>query len=111
MIGVPASLRLGPLAVETEQRVRCIGVAPMERALAQARTLGHVWFILVGYEPYYARVGFSKLPAGSIRFPGPVDPARILGLSLQPGAAPELSRDVRRPQLDQAVGAGGAGGS
>jgi predicted N-acetyltransferase YhbS len=109
MIGSQAALMLGPLAVETDQRGRGIGVALMERGLAEARRRGHAFVILVGDEPYYARVGFAKLPPGSIRFPGPVDPSRILGLALQPGAALDLSGELRRARIDDAVCADGAG--
>ena len=109
MIGGHAALMLGPLAVESDQRGRGIGVALMERALEEARSRGHEAVILVGDEPYYARVGFSKLAPGRIRFPGPVDQSRILGLSLKPGAALNLSGEIRRARLDDAVCADGAG--
>lgn len=109
MIGGHAALMLGPLAVESDQRGRGIGVALMERALEEARGGDFDAVILVGDEPYYARVGFSKLPPGRIRFPGPVDPSRILGLSLKPGAALNLSGEVRRARLDDPVCADGAG--
>ena len=108
-IGERRALMLGPLAVETDQRGRGIGVALMERGVEEARTRGHEAVILVGDEPYYARVGFSKLSPGRIRFPGPVDPSRILGLALKPGALSDLSGDVRRARLDTAVCADGAG--
>ena len=64
--------------------------------------------ILVGDEPYYARVGFAKLPPGRIVFPGPVDRARVLGLSLKPDALAGLSGDVRRARIDDPVCADGA---
>jgi len=108
-IGGHGALMLGPLAVQADQRGRGIGVALMERALGEARARGHEVVILVGDEPYYARVGFAKLPPGRIRFPGPVDPSRILGLSLKSGAALNLSGEVRRARLDEAVCADGAG--
>jgi predicted N-acetyltransferase YhbS len=108
MIGAQPALMLGPLAVETDQRGRGIGVALMERGIEEARKLGHASVILIGDEPYYARVGFSKVAAGSVRFPGPVDPARILGLALQPGAALDLSGELRRARIDDAVCADGA---
>ena len=66
-IGGTTALMLGPLAVNAGQRGRGIGVALMERALDEARRLGHAVVILVGDEPYYARVGFSRLPPGRIR--------------------------------------------
>jgi predicted N-acetyltransferase YhbS len=109
MIGGHTALMLGPLAVEAKERGRGIGVALMERALDEARRRGHEVVILVGDEPYYARVGFSKLPPGRIRFPGPVDESRILGLSLKSGAALTLTGELRRAQLDDPVCADGAG--
>ena len=65
--------------------------------------------ILVGDEPYYAKVGFSRLPPGRVKFPGPVDQNRILGLSLKAGEILNLSGEVRRAQIDDAVCANGAG--
>lgn len=109
MIGGHRALMLGPLAVQAHLRGRGIGVALMERGLNEARKQGHEVAILVGDEPYYARVGFAKLPPGRIRFPGPVDPSRLLGLSLKPGAALTLSGEVRRARLDESVSADGAG--
>jgi len=109
LIGGHKALMLGPLAVQSDQRGRGIGVSLMEHALAEARRLGHDVVILVGDEPYYARVGFAKLPPGRIRFPGPVDPSRILCLSLKAGAALNLSGEVRRAGLNEANCADGAG--
>jgi predicted N-acetyltransferase YhbS len=42
--------------------------------------------VLVGDEPYYARVGFKRAPPGRVILPGPVDPQRLLYCELQPGA-------------------------
>jgi predicted N-acetyltransferase YhbS len=107
-IGGHKVLMLGPLAVTQEQRGRGIGVALMERALDEARAQGYDAVILVGDEPYYARVGFSKLPPGRVTLPGPVDPSRVLGLSLKAGAALNLSGKVRRSTLDEPICADGA---
>jgi predicted N-acetyltransferase YhbS len=107
-IGGHKVLMLGPLAVEAEQRGRGIGVALMERGLDEARAQGYDAVILVGDEPYYARVGFSKLPPGRVTLPGPVDPSRVLGLSLKAGAALNLTGKVRRSVLDESVCADGA---
>ena len=109
MIGGHLALMLGPLAVEARQRGRGVGVALMERGLEAARAAGFEVVILVGDEPYYTRVGFSKLPPGRVRFPGPVDPSRILGLSLKSGAALTLTGEVRRARLDDPHCADGAG--
>ncbi|MGH6872242.1 MAG: GNAT family N-acetyltransferase [Rhizomicrobium sp.] len=103
------ALLLGPLAVETAQRGRGIGVALMETGIAAARGAGWPAIVLVGDEPYYARVGFAKLAPGRVRFPGPVDQSRILGLSLTPGALLTLTGEIRRPHLDDVVCAAGAG--
>lgn len=109
IIGGHKALMLGPLAVQSDQRGRGIGVALMERALGEALKLGHEVVILVGDEPYYARVGFAKLPPGRIRFPGPVDQSRILGLSLKSGELLNLSGEVRRAALTESNCADGAG--
>lgn len=107
-VGAEKTLLLGPLAVQSHQRGRGIGIALMNKGVEDARTLGYGAIILVGDEPYYARVGFTRLPPGRIRFPGPVDRARILGLSLKPNALVTLSGDVRRAHIDHPVCADGA---
>jgi predicted N-acetyltransferase YhbS len=104
-IGGEPSLLLGPLAVEPELRGKGIGISLMQRGIEQARTLGFATMILVGDEPYYARVGFSKLPRGRVHMPGPVDPERLLGLALKSGALDALSGDVKRARIDRAVSA------
>ena len=107
-VGVERALLLGPLAVESQERGRGIGVALMEKGLAAARAAGWPCIVLVGDEPYYARVGFARLPPGRVKFPGPVDRSRILGLSLQPNVLLTLSGELRRARLDEAVCADGA---
>jgi predicted N-acetyltransferase YhbS len=108
LIGNDPALMLGPLAVEADLRGKGIGVALMEKGIAAARALGHNAVILIGDEPYYARVGFSRLPTGRVQFPGPVDVSRILGLSLTPNALLPLHGPVRRAKLDHPVCADGA---
>ena len=74
----------------------------MQHALAKAKALGHSFVILIGDEPYYARVGFQKTERGSIQLPGPVDPARILiadltdDLKEQPKGRVTVPRDTNR---------------
>lgn len=108
VIGPERALLLGPLAVEIEQRGRGIGIALMKRGVEGARSLGHRAIILVGDAPYYARAGFAPVPPGKIKFPGPVDSARILGLALIEGTLDSLGGDVRRPRIDDPVCADGA---
>lgn len=102
-IGMEPSLLLGPLAVQPALRGRGIGIALMKHAIAAARTFGHSSIVLVGDEPYYVRVGFARLPPGRVKFPGPVDPARVLGMSLQHNVMLTLKGEVRRAALDHPV--------
>lgn len=123
VIGETPALMLGPLAVQSDQRGRGIGIALMVRGLEEAKALGHRYVILVGDLPYYARVGFQQIPfaarkegegantppSSRIRFPGPVDPARILGIALHADDKIDaLEGDVRRARIDDSVCADGA---
>jgi predicted N-acetyltransferase YhbS len=108
IVGSGKALLLGPLAVDAERRGQGIGIALMARGLDEARLRGHRAVILVGDLPYYARVGFRALERGAIKFPGPVDSARILGLALVDGALESLAGEVRRARLDEPVCANGA---
>ena len=51
---------------------------------------------------------FVKLPPGRLRFPGPVDIDRLLGLALVAGALDTLSGPIRRAQIDEPRCADGA---
>jgi predicted N-acetyltransferase YhbS len=82
-IGQTPALLLGPLTVEPPFRERGIGQALLERALKEAKAKGHRLMVLVGDEPYYAKVGFKKIPKGVATMPGPVDPQRLLVAELQ----------------------------
>ena len=99
------SLLLGPLAVKPELRGQGIGIQLMQTGLTAARRIGQETVILVGDEPYYARVGFARLKRGQVRFPGPVDQNRVLGLALKDGALESLSGEVERARIDVAVSA------
>lgn len=93
--GLPALL-LGPLAVDPEHQGRGFGIELMRRGLETARAMGHARVILVGDEPYYARVGFSRAKAVGLALPGPVDERRLLGLELVPGSMAGVSGMVHR---------------
>ncbi len=107
-VGGHEELLLGPLAVRGDQRGRGIGIALMQAGIDAARRGPWRGILLVGDEPYYAKVGFSRLPPGRVRFPGPVDQDRILGLSLKGGEMLSLSGQVRRAAIDDPVCADGA---
>lgn len=94
--GVPALL-LGPLAVHPERQNLGIGLALMREGLARAKAMGHRLVLLVGDEPYYARVGFQRLPEGLIGLPGPVDPRRFLYVELVEGALEGVSGMAMAP--------------
>ncbi|MBE7202995.1 MAG: N-acetyltransferase, partial [Parafilimonas terrae] len=83
--GCQPVLLLGPLAVAARHRSLGLGGALMRHGLARAKKFGHEAVILVGDAPYYGRFGFTRLPEGKLRMPGPVDPARFVGLDLVPG--------------------------
>jgi predicted N-acetyltransferase YhbS len=108
-VGSHEELLLGPLAVQGDQRGRGIGIALMQAGIAAAQRGSWRAILLVGDEPYYNKVGFSRLPPGRVKFPGPVDQNRILGLSLKAGELLNLAGEVRRAQIDERVCAVGAG--
>jgi predicted N-acetyltransferase YhbS len=94
-IGGTPALLLGPLIVEPVFRSQGIGEALVARSLAAAKAAGWTLVILVGDEPYYARAGFQRVPAGRIVLPGPVDPARLLYCELEPGALDAAEGEAR----------------
>ena len=96
-IGGEAALMLGPIAIVADRQGQGIALALMQTTLAEAKRLGHRAVILVGDEPYYGRAGFKRIqPAGRITMPGPVDYARLLGLSLVEGALEAMKGEVRK---------------
>lgn len=108
-VGGHEELLLGPLAVRGDQRGRGIGIALMQAGIEAARPGPWRGILLVGDEHYYAKVGFSRMPPGRVRFPGPVDEKRILGLSLKGGEMVTLSGQIRRAAIDEPNCADSAG--
>ena len=102
LVGADEALLLGPLAVKSELRGRGIGIALMRHGIESARATGFAAILLVGDEAYYARAGFKRI--GGVKFPGPVDRSRILGLSLKSDVAGAISR----ARIDDPVCADGA---
>lgn len=94
-IGGDAALMLGPIAIVADRQGQGIALALMQTSLAEAKRLGHRAVVLVGDEPYYARAGFARIkPPGRITMPGPVDLARLLGLSLAEGALEGMKGEI-----------------
>jgi predicted N-acetyltransferase YhbS len=94
-IGGASALLLGPLIVEPVFRSQGIGEALVTRSLEAAKAAGWKLVILVGDEPYYARMGFKPTPPGQILLPGPVDLARLLYCELEPGALATACGEAR----------------
>lgn len=76
----PGHWLLGPLAIRPDLAGRSIGRALVRAALASLTQTGspEATVILVGDLKYYGPLGFSPLPPGTVRLPGPADPARLL---------------------------------
>src|SRR5438270_10130762 len=68
--GVPVTF-LGPFAVEQGERNAGFGARMIERACEAARAAGESHVLLVGDEPYFARVGFSTAGGRDVVMPGP----------------------------------------
>jgi predicted N-acetyltransferase YhbS len=94
-IGDAPALMLGPLIVEPVFRSQGIGEALVKTSLEAAKAAGWKLVILVGDEPYYARMGFQRAPKDRISLPGPVDPDRLLYCELEPGALAVASGAAR----------------
>ncbi len=93
--GAAPALLLGPLTVDPAFRSRGVARVLMANGLEAARAAGHRLVLLVGDEAYYRRYGFKPVPPGRLAMPGPVDPARLLLLELEPGAFEGVSGPVR----------------
>jgi predicted N-acetyltransferase YhbS len=102
LVGADKALLLGPLAVKSQLRGQGIGVALMRHGIEQARLTDFAAILLVGDEAYYARAGFRRVDG--VKFPGPVDRSRILGLALKK----DVGGDIRRARIDDPVCADGA---
>jgi predicted N-acetyltransferase YhbS len=98
---VPALL-LGPVAVAPEDRGKGYARALIWDGLKRARALGYRIVLLVGDEPYYSQFGFRRDLATRLELPGPVDPARFLGLELEPGALEGIQGLLQRAGPDEA---------
>jgi predicted N-acetyltransferase YhbS len=92
-IGAVPALLLGPFAVDTAERSAGIGAALIRRACDAAAQAGHAVVLLVGDMAYFGELGFTQVRG--VILPGPVDPLRVLGRALIPGALDGLEGAVR----------------
>ena len=74
--GEGRALLLGPLAVRPDHKNLGIGKRLVRIAVEAAEKAGAPAVILVGDEPYYGPLGFTRVPRGQISMPRPVDLAR-----------------------------------
>lgn len=98
-VALPArgrALLLGPIAVQPALSGQGFGRALIRHGIARARAEGWPAILLVGDEPYYGPLGFSREAAEKLRLPGPVDEARFLALALIPGALDGIEGTVGR---------------
>jgi len=94
-IGGRIGLLLGPLVVDPRFKNLGYGKALLRRGVDAARDARWRFVLLVGDEPYYGPFGFRPVAAGSVRMPGPVDPARLLVCELVEGEGARLAGLVR----------------
>jgi predicted N-acetyltransferase YhbS len=86
---------LGPLAVRPSHKNRGIGRELVRIAVEAARRKGSQAVILVGDAAYYQPLGFEPVSYGGLDFPGPVDPARVLAVSMADGVHARLRGAIR----------------
>lgn len=94
VVGGARTLLLGPVAVHPTAQGEGLGGALIRDSLEQARQDGWPRVLLVGDAPYYKRFGF--VPRPGVMMPPPTNPARVLGLALQPGAWSGVQGKVTR---------------
>lgn len=104
--GAGSALLLGPLAVRPDFKNQGIGRKLVAISLDAARVAGAELLVLVGDEPYYAPLGFTRIPKGQISMPRPVDLNRLLAAELVEGALERFRGEVMH--ADKASGMVGA---
>jgi len=86
---------LGPLMTDPQFRKQGAGRALVRHVCELALQGDGIDFVLlVGDFAYYAPLGFARTVPSAIRFPSPVDPARVLVHSPDPQMAETLAGDV-----------------
>jgi len=89
--GEGQALMLGPLAVRPAYKNLGIGRRLVAMALESAAKAGAAAVVLVGDEPYYGPLGFTRIPRGQVTMPRPVDYDRVLAHEIAPGAVAALA--------------------
>lgn len=89
---------LGPLAVDPDARREGLGLALAREAVAACRAAGGGGIVLVGAEPFFRPLGFTRVPEGRLALPGPTDAARLLWLEISPGGLDSASGGLGAPK-------------
>ncbi len=89
---------LGPLAVDPAVQSGGLGAALTRECVTACRSAGGGGIVLVGASAFFAPLGFAPVPAGRVRLPGPVDPARLLWCELRPGGLAKVEGVVGAPR-------------
>lgn len=86
---------LGPLATHPNYRKRGAGKLLCREVVSLALARGEGQFVLlVGDRDYYMPLGFEETTLNAIRFPGPVDPARVLAYAPDATLAKRLAGPI-----------------
>ncbi len=96
VVGDEEGLLLGPIAVDPAFRGQGLGAALVLAAVEAARGAEGTFVVLVGDEPFFGPLGFSRHLAANIALPGPVDPDRMMALRLSGPVGAPLAGVVRR---------------
>jgi predicted N-acetyltransferase YhbS len=97
--GEGRALLLGPLAVRPSHKNVGIGRKLVAIALEAAAKAGVAAVLLVGDEPYYGALGFTRVVRGQLSMPRPVDLDRLLVHEIVLGAAETLRGMVDHADL------------
>lgn len=96
-VGAAGGYLLGPLMTDPGQRKRGAGRALVRHATEMALARPGVDFVLlVGDIAYYGPLGFEHVRTRAIRFPGPVDPQRVLIFSRDEELSGTLAGEIGR---------------
>lgn len=79
-IGETSATFLGPIAVDRDWREAGLGATLVAACISWSEERGVPGLLLVGDPPFFGRFGFRRIE--NVALPGPVDPARLLWLSL-----------------------------
>ena len=88
---------LGPLAVDPSVQSNGVGLLLVREAVAACRARGGAAIVLVGAQKFFQPIGFTVVPEGRLRMPGPVDPARFLWAELRPGGFEKIRGELKAP--------------